>query len=41
MLEGPSALPRLEALLGLIDHIDPTLAAHDATVFMAIFQGLE
>jgi hypothetical protein len=35
------ALTRLEASLGLIDHIDPALAPHDAVVAMAATQGFQ
>jgi hypothetical protein len=33
-----SALAGLEAALGLIDHIEPTLAAHEAVVAVATTQ---
>src|ERR1051325_455048 len=38
---GRSALARLEAALGLVDDIDPALAADDAVVAMAAAQRLE
>ena len=35
------ALARLETALGLVDHIDPALAADEAVVAMAAAQGLQ
>jgi hypothetical protein len=32
-------LAHLEAGVRLVDHIDATLATHDATIFMALFRG--
>ena len=34
-------MARLEALLGLVDHVDPALAADEAVVTVAPAQGLE
>jgi hypothetical protein len=39
--EETLSLLRLEAALGLVDHIDAALAAHDAAVFVTVFQGLK
>jgi hypothetical protein len=36
--EDALSLLRFEAALGLVDHIDAALAAHDAAVFVTIFQ---
>jgi hypothetical protein len=36
-----SALPRLEALLGLVDDVNATLATHEAIVTVAITKGFQ
>jgi hypothetical protein len=36
--EETLSLLRLEAALGLVDHIDAALAAHDAAIFVTVFQ---
>ncbi len=36
-----SALAGLEARVGLVDYIDPALAAHHLAVAMAVFQRFE
>ena len=38
---GILALARLEPALGLVDHIDPALAADEAVIAMATAQGLQ
>lgn len=40
-LNGPSALPRFEAPVGLVDHIDPALAPHNLIVAVAPAQGFQ
>jgi hypothetical protein len=38
---GVSALAGLEPALGLVDHVDPALAAHDAAIAMALLERAE
>src|SRR3546814_16243116 len=38
---GPSALARLEAAVGLVDHIGPAAAANQAIVPVAVLQRLQ